>query len=285
MLRAASLAVSLVCAAALAHAQGLDGRLKKIADTKTIALAHRTDATPFSFLDEKKQPIGYTVDLCKRIATLVAAQVKVADIQVKWVPVTSQDRFEAVAKGRADLECGSSTVTLSRMKQVDFSSFIFVDGTTLLAAKASGVKSMVDVPGKRVAVVAGTTNEKALADLDRRRQLGLKFVTVKSRDEGFAALEEGKVDAFAGDKLLLMASSSKVKDPKAYTLLSEDLSFEPYAIALPRGEAGLRQAVNAALAQIYREGEIVPIFNKWFGVLGEPTGLVRAMFLFGAIPE
>jgi ABC-type amino acid transport substrate-binding protein len=93
------------------------------------------------------------------------------------------------------------------------------------------------------------------------------------------------VDAFAGDKLILMASGSKVKDTKAYTLLSEDLSFEPYAIALPRGDAGLRQAVNAALAQIYRDGEIVPIFGKWFGSLGEPTGLLRAMFLFGAIPE
>jgi ABC-type amino acid transport substrate-binding protein len=285
MLRAASLVVCLLCAAALAQAQGLDGRLKKIVDTKTITLAYRTDAAPFSFVDDKKQPIGYSVDLCKRIAALIGAQAKVADLQVKWVPVTSQDRFDAIAKGRADLECGSSTVTLSRMKQVDFSSFIFVDGTSLLVAKASGAKSMVDIPGKRVAVVAGTTNEKALADLDKRRQLGLKLVTVKTRDEGFAALEAGKADAFAGDKLLLMASASKVKDTKAYTLFSEDLSFEPYAIALPRGEAGLRQAVNAALARIYSEGEIIPIFGKWFGSLGEPTSLMRAMFLFGAIPE
>jgi glutamate/aspartate transport system substrate-binding protein len=280
-------AAALLAAASLAHADSpaLDGRLKRIAATKTIALAYRTDATPFSFTDENKAPIGYTVDLCKRIVTLIEARIGVKDLQVKWVPVTSQNRFDAVAKGDADLECGASTVTQSRLKQVDFSSYVFVDGTGVLTMKAANIRSMADIPGKRVGVVSGTTNEKAVTDLDKRRALGLKIVAFKSREEAFAALEQGKVDAFASDKLLLVGAGLKAKDPKALYLLPEDLSFEPYAIALPRGDAGLRLAVNAALSRIYGEGEIGAIFGKWFGPLGDPTPLVRAMFVFGVIPE
>lgn len=285
MIRFATLIAALLAASTLAQAEPLDGRLKKIAARKSIAIAYRTDAMPFSFLDENKQPIGYTIDLCKRVASLIESQVNVKDIKIKWVPVTSQSRFDAVARGEADMECGSSTVTLSRLRQVDFSSFTFVDGTGLLASRASGMRTMADAPGKRIAVVAGTTNERVVAEIDKRRKLDLKIVPVKSREEAFAALEEGKVDAFASDKLLLVGAAMGAKDPKAFTMLPEDLSFEPYAIALPRGDAGMRLAVNTALAGIYREGEIVSIFNKWFGKVGEPTTLMRAMFLFGTLPE
>jgi ABC-type amino acid transport substrate-binding protein len=144
---------------------------------------------------------------------------------------------------------------------------------------------MADVAGKRIGVVGGTTNERVVTELDKRRSLGLKIVAMKSRDEAFAALEGGKVDAFASDKILLIGAGMKAKDPKSLFLLPEDLSFEPYAIALPRGDAGLRLAVNAGLSKIYAEGEIASIFGKWFGPLGEPTPLMRAMFIFGVVPE
>lgn len=281
-----ALALALLAASASAHAEALDGRLKRIAGTKQIAIAYRADAAPFSFVEEgRKEPIGYTIDLCKRVAGLVEAQLGLKDLRIQWVPVTSQGRFDAVAQGKADLECGSSTVTLSRLKQVDFSSFTFVDGTGLLASRASGMRTMADAPGKRVAVIAGTTNERVITELDRRRALGLKIVPVKSREEALAALEGGQVDAFASDKVLLLGTAVMAKDPKALVLLPEDLSFEPYAIALPRGDAGLRLAVNAALARIYRDGEIVSIFKKWFGAVGEPTTLMRAMYLLGTLPE
>lgn len=285
MIRPALLAAAFLAAASLANAQALDGRLRKIADTKTISLAYRTDAAPFSFVDDGKQPAGYTVDLCKRIVTLIEGQINAKDLKVKWVPVTSQGRFDAIAKGEADLECGASTVTLSRLKQVDFSNHVFVDGTGLLTTKAANIRSMADIAGKRIAVVSGTTNEKALNGIEKRRSFGLKIVPLKTRDEAFAALEEGKVDAFAGDKILLIGASMKAKDPKSLYLLPEDLSFEPYAIALPRGDAGLRLAVNTALSRIYGDGEITSIFGKWFGPLGDPTPLMRAMFIFGVIPE
>jgi len=285
MMRLAMLAAALFAAATFANAQALDGRLKKIADSRTISLAYRSDAPPFSFVDDGNRPAGYTVDLCKRVASLIEDQLQAKELRIKWVPVTSQSRFDAVAKGEADLECGASTVTLTRMKQVDFSSFTFIDGTGLLSTKAAGIRSMADVAGKRIGVVTGTTNERVVTELDKRRKLGMKIVAMKSRDEAFAALEEGRIDAFASDKILLIGASMKAKDPKALFLLPEDLSFEPYAIGLPRGDAGLRLAVNAALARIYRDGEIVSIFNKWFGPLGEPTPLVRAMFILGALPE
>ncbi len=245
MLRIASLLVALLAAAGLASAQGLDGRLKKIADTKTLTLAYRTDAAPFSFADDKNQPTGYTVDLCKRVATLIEGQLNVKGLQVKWVPVTSQNRFEAIAKGQADLECGASTATLARMKQVDFSHYTFVDGTGLLTTNKAGIRTLSDVTGKRIGVVGGTTNERVMGELDSRRKLGLAIVPMKTREEALAALEEGKVDAFASDKILLIGAATKAKDPKSLVLLPEDLSFEPYAIALPRGDAGLRLAVNS----------------------------------------
>jgi ABC-type amino acid transport substrate-binding protein len=285
MLRTATLLVALLTAAGLASAQGLDGRLKKIADSKTINIAYRSDATPFSFLDDKNQPIGYTIDLCKRVASLIGEQIKVPGLQLKWIAVNTQTRFEAVAKGQADMECGSSTVTLGRMKQVDFSSYTFVESTGLLTTTKTGIRSAADIVGKRIAVVAGTTNERAVNEFTKRRKLNVTVVPVKSREDGLAALEEGKVDAYASDKLLLIGAGVKSKDPKSLFLLPDDLSFEPYAITLPRGDAGMRLAVNSALAHIYRDGEIGPIFGKWFGALGEPGPLLQAVFFFGALSE
>ena len=281
MLRNASLFLVLLAAAGLAQAQALDGRLKKIADTKTITLAYRTDAAPFSFEDDKKQPIGYTIDICKRVATLIQNQIGAKELAVKWVPVTSQNRFDVVAKGQADLECGASTATLSRMKQVDFSNYVFVDSTGLLALRTSNIRSLADLGGKRIGAVSGTTNERAIERLEQRRKLGIKVTTFKSRDEAWAALEEGKIDAFAGDKLLLLGGSLKAKDPKAMNLLTEDLSFEPYAIALPRNDSTMRHAVNAGLTHIYREGEIVSIFNKCSGPSASPPAHAGDVHLRG----
>ncbi len=287
MIRTSLLALSLLLAAgpAQAQAQAPDSRLKKIAATKTITIAYRADATPFSFTDETKQVGGYSIDLCKRVVNLIESQIKVQGLQVKWFPVTTQTRFDAVAKGQADMECGSSTVTLSRLKQVDFSSYIFIETTGLLVKTAGGARSLSDLSGKKIAVVAGTTNERAVNTQLKQRKLTVTVVPFKSRDEAFAALEEGKVDAFASDKLLLLGAASKSKEQKSLAMLSDELSFEPYGIALPRGDADFRLAVNSALSQIYGSGEITEIFNRWFGMFGDPGAVTRIMFLLGTIPE
>lgn len=285
MLRTTPLALALVLAAGAAQSQNLDGRLQKIAAGKSVSIAYRADAAPFSFTDANQQVTGFSIDLCKRVVNSIERQLKVPRLQVNWVPVTTATRFDAVAKGQADMECGSSTVTLSRLKQVDFSSFIFIESTGLLTKAAFGLRSLSDLAGRSIAVVAGTTNERAVHEQLRRRQLNATVVPFRTRDEAFTALEDGKVDAFASDKLLLLGAAGKARDQKSLYLLPDQLSFEPYGIALPRGDSDFRLAVNTGLAQIYRSGEITEIFGRWFGVLGDPGPVLRDLYLFGAIPE
>ena len=285
MIRTITLAFALLLAAGAVHSQSLDGRLKKIAATKTVTIAYRADAIPFSFVDDKSQVAGFSIDLCKRVVNLIERQLNVQGLQVKWLPVTIQTRFDAIAKGQADMECSSSTVTLSRLKQVDFSSYIFLESTGLLIKSASGLRSLTDLFDKKIAVVAGTTNERAVNVQLNRRQISATVLPFKTRDEAFAALEEGKVDAFASDKLLLVGAAAKAKDQKSLTLLPDELSFEPYGIALPRGDADFRLAVNTGLSQIYGSGEIVEIFGRWFRQFGEPGPVVKATYILGAIPE
>jgi len=262
-----------------------DGRLKKIQDTKTISLAYRTDALPFSFEDNDKKPAGYTVDLCRSIVGVLERQIGVTPLQVKWVPVTLQTRFTAVSSGLADMECGASTVTLGRMKEVGFSTLTFVDGTGLLIRNATAAKSLMELANKKIGVIAGTSNERALTDALKAKLVTATVVTVKTRDEGLAQLEAGTIDAFAGDRVLLVGLASKSKDPKALALLTDTLSYEPYAIALPRGDWAMHQAVNAALAQIYKSSALTDLYGRWFGALGRPTTALEVMYVLGSLPE
>ena len=280
-----AVAVAILALPALVHAQTLDGALRKIRDSKSITVAYRTDALPFSFNDEKGQPAGYTVDLCKRVVASIEQQLKLQGMKVNWMPATAQNRFDLVAKKQADMECGATTATLSRMEIVDFSNFVFVDSTGVLVRNESGVKTFTDLAGKKIAVIAGTTNERALNAALKQRLVNGSVVTVKTRDEGLDALEKGTVDAFASDKILIAGLSVKVKDATRYTMLADDLSVEPYGIMLPRGDAGMRLAVNRALAQVYKSPEIVDIFNRWFGGFGKPTVLLEAVYFLGIVPE
>ena len=279
---------ALIALPLVAVAQGtpvLDGRLKKIQEAKSIAIAHRTDATPFAFEDDKKQVVGYSIDLCRRVVGAIERQLGLSELKIKWVPVTVQNRFDVIAKGQADMECGSSTVTLSRMKLVDFSSFTFVDGTGLLVKASLAANTLGDLGSKKIGVIGGTSNERALNDALKRRVINATVVPVKSSDEGLAQVQSGAIDAFASDRVLLMALAGKSPDPRSLALLGEGLSFEPYAIALPRGDWQMRLAVNTALAQIYRSGAIGEIFGRWFGSIGRPGALTEAMYMFGALPE
>ena len=285
MFRTTTLALALLLAAGSVQAQGLQGRLKKIADSKSITIAYRADATPFSFTDDKQQVVGFSIDLCKRVVNMIERQIKVPGLQVKWLPVTIQTRFDAVAKGQADMECSSSTVTLSRLKLVDFSSYIFLETTGLLTRSGSGLRSLSDMSGKRIAVVSGTTNERAVKSQLARREINATVMPFATRDEAFAALEDGKADAFASDRLLLVGAGIRARDPKSFYMLPDELSFEPYGIVLPRGDSDFRLAVNTALSHLYGSGEIVEIFGRWFRQFGDPGPVIRAMYLIGTIPE
>jgi ABC-type amino acid transport substrate-binding protein len=220
------------------------------------------------------------------VAASIARRLNVAGLQIRWVPVTAQTRFEAVAKGQTDMECGSSSVSLSRMRQVDFSNYIFVESTGLLVQEASGLRKLADMAGRTIAVIAGTTNERAINTQIKRRKIDARVAAYKSREEALAALDGGKADAFAWDKLLLVgAAATRPKTASQLLLLTEDLSFEPYAIVLPLGDTAFRLAVNAGLAEIYKSDEITEIFSLWFAPLGPPSPLLEAVYVFGAIPE
>jgi glutamate/aspartate transport system substrate-binding protein len=261
-----------------------DGRLEKITASQTIRIAHRTDARPFSFVDERNEVAGYTVDICKRVVEALQRRLALNALKIEWVPVTTQTRFDAVADGKADLECGASTITLGRMKQVDFSSVVFVESTGLLVRKADGILAGRQLAGKKIAVIAGTSNERAVTAANVGSGLNAVIVPVKDRAEGTALLEGGGADAFASDKLLLLGVQAE--RPEALAMLPDDISIEPYGIVVPRGDWELRLAVNGSLAEVFRKGEAVKAFETWFSPIGlRPGLLLGAAFVLGALPE
>ena len=283
MRRLLLLAIAIAFAGDAALAQTFEGRLKQISETKIVKLAHRSDANPFSFVNAQGQPDGYTVDLCKFVVHSLEQQLS-AKLTIAWVPVDTQSRFEAVAAGRADMECGASTVSFERMAKVDFSSFVFMENTGLLVRTGSGISSVGDLGGKKIAAIAGTTNEFALKKELQRRQLQTSLVEVKDRQEGMTELASGAVDGFASDKLLLVGAQNA--EASTYTLLPENLSYEPYAIALPRGDWAFRIAVNRGLSQLYSDPQIIDIYLKWFAAIGPRPDLLRAaVYIFGTFPE
>jgi glutamate/aspartate transport system substrate-binding protein len=284
-LRLAALFCAVAVSAATASAQSpvpSDSRLKSIIAKKVIRIAYRADARPFSFVNDAKEPLGYTIDLCKQVTTSIARQFKVPELKIEWVPVTVETRFSAVAGNKADIECGSSTVTLGRMKQVDFSNLVFVESTGILVSRTSNIHGLADLAGKKIALVTGTSNEQAVSNIVRQLSILVTLVPVKDRDEAVAALEAGKVDAFASDKLLL--AGAKFKDVDAFALLPDDLSIEQYAITLPRGDWALRLAVNTGLAEIFRSGRTKGLFERWF-FGARPGLLLEAVYALGGIAD
>jgi len=261
-----------------------DSRLKTITNTKTIRIAYRTEARPFSFLNDNKEIAGFTIDICKLVVNSIQQQLGLDQIKIDWVPVTVETRFSTVAEGKADMECGSSTVTLGRMKEVDFSNYVFIETTGVLVRRDQNFHSFADLTSKKVAVISGTTNERAIRSQLQQQKIDATVVAVKNRDEGTAMLESGAVDGYASDKLLLVGAN--FKNPDALIMLPDDLSVEPYAIVLPRGDWAFRLAVNTGLAQIYRTGQIAVLVNAWFSKVGLHTGpVLRIMYGLGALSD
>jgi len=261
-----------------------NSRLKTIASTKVIKIAYRTDARPFSFVNDKNEPVGFSIDLCKLVVGSIERQLGVGGLKIEWVPATVQNRFSVVASGKADMECGSSTVTLGRMKEVDFSNFIFVESTGLVVTKDSNIRAFTDMAGKKIAVASGTTNEKAIIAQLKQQKIEATVISVKDGGEAIALLEGGKADGFASDKLLLVGA--RMKNPQALVMLPDDLSVEPYGIALPRGDWAFRLAVNTGLAQIFGTGQVVGLFQAWFDRIGlQMSPVLRIMYGLGSLSD
>ena len=284
-----SLLLGLFVAATLvagpAGAQSAPNTLGKIKAAKAINVAFSTDSLPFSFVGPDNQPAGYSIDICKRVIAQIGRAVGEPNLKVNWMPGSVTERLQMVASGRADLECANTTQTLARLGSVDFSNLIFVDGGGFLVTVASPINGLADLSGRKIAVLAGTTTETRLRDTLKRRLVNANVVTISNANEGVAMLESGAVDAYAGDKIKLVGLAAQAKDPKKIAMLAEDLSIEPYGLALPRGDAALRLEVNRALTQVYMGGEIETIFANWLGKLGRPSSLLAAMYLLNSIPD
>ena len=269
-----------------APAQSLDGRLKTIQETATIKLAYRTDSRPFAYVDGPGgRPIGYSIELCERVARHIEAELRLPKLEIKWVQVDTRTRFDAIVNGAADLECGSTTASLSRMTLVDFSTLIYAESTGVLIKAGAGIFRFDDLAGKRIGIIPGSTNARAIRDQLERRRLSANLVEFHDREVGVAALARGELDGFATDKLVLLAIA-QAANLRDYVLLPDDLSFEPFAIMLPRGDWAFRLAVNAGLARVFRSGEIVELYTKYFSAFAsQPSPWIGAIFTFGALPE
>jgi glutamate/aspartate transport system substrate-binding protein len=276
---------SVAFAAQSAFAQSGVDTLARIKAAKAINVAYSPDSLPFSITAPNGEASGYTIDLCKRVIAQIGRAVGDSSLKVNWIAGQVGERLQMVASGRADLECANTTPTQSRLATVDFSNLIFVDTGGFLVKASSPIKSANDLSGKRIAVLKGTTTETRLNDAIRRRLPNTTVVTIANASEGIALLEAGSADAYAGDKIKLVGLMAGVKDPSMFALLAEDLSFEPYALALPRGDSALRLEINRALTQVYTSGDIEPIFTRWMGPQARPSGLLAAMYLLNAIPK
>ena len=265
----AVLTIAAVAASAQALAQdspvgALSGTLKKIKETGTITLGYRENSLPFSYLNKRTQPIGYSLDLCREIVEAASTELDGMDIKIALVPVTSADRLARVQAGEIDLECGSTTNNLQRQKDVAFSPIFFVAGTKLMVSKKSTIASYRDLAGKTVVVTAGTTNEAALRTLSDKQKLGINIVTARDHADSFAVLEAGKADAFATDDVLLygiIATEPRAHDMK---VVGEYLSYDPYGLVFRRGDPDFAAVVNKAFARMAEERRLTELYNKWF---------------------
>jgi len=259
--------------------------LAKIRKQGSITLGYIDGAPPFSFVDEKGQPQGYSVELCRTVAQGLGTQLKREGLKIRWVKLTIQNRLEAVRSGRVDLECSTTTWTLGRQALVDFSLVTFVDGASVLAKAGSDLSRLTDYSGKRIAVISGTTTEKVLRDALARRAVPAEVVLVKTRDEGLALLNDSKVEGLASDRTTLIGVVLKAAGGGVFKLLDEDFSIEPYALVLRRGDYDMRLAVNRVLARLYRSGEIRPIYDRWLGPLGPPSLLLSSSYFIQGLAE
>jgi polar amino acid transport system substrate-binding protein/glutamate/aspartate transport system substrate-binding protein len=282
---AALVAIGMVTLGALPAAAAASPTLDRIKEARTVAFGYRDGAPPFSYKDREGRVRGYSVELCQRVAGAIQKQLALPELKIEWLPTEASNRLEAVTSGKVDVDCGTTTITLSRMETVDFSLPIFVDGGGVLVRAKKKPMRMADLKGKRVAVIAGTTTEQALVRALSALGAPATLAPVANAAEGMALLDRGQVDGYAGDRIVLANLKLRAPNPGALAFVTGDFSYEPYGLAFRRDDPDFGLAVNRALANLYRTGDIDAIFQRWLGALGRPGTLLHAMFYLNALPE
>jgi glutamate/aspartate transport system substrate-binding protein len=247
--------------------------LSKIKDTGAITLGHRESSIPFSYYDDKQQVIGYSHEIMLKAVDAIKADLKLPNLTIRTVPVTSQNRIPLLQNGTIDMECGSTTNNTERQKQVSFSTTIFVIGTRLLTKKDSGIKDFADLAGKNVVTTAGTTSERLLRKYNDDNKLGMSIISAKDHGESFLTLETGRAVAFMMDDALLYGELAKAKKPGDWTVVGTPMSREAYGCMVPRDDAAFKKGVDGAIVKLMSSGEIEKIYAKWFMNPIPPKGL------------
>jgi len=268
--------------AAAAHADTLD----RIRESGEIKLAYRNDTPPFSSLGADKQPEGFTIDLCRIIADDIRTQLGLKELKTTWVPVSAEDRIDAVASGRADMECGATTITFGRLEKVDFSNLIYATGASLMAWQDADIDSIFDLNGKKVSVVAGTTTERVVREALETNRINARVVVVPNHAEALRQLIDGRIDAMAADQATLFGIGYKTQGEDDLVITEDMLSFEPYALPLPRNDADFRLAVNRSLSRLYVRGDVGRSWQKWFGEHDvQPTRMLLMLYRLNTFSE
>lgn len=266
----AGAAAALCLVMASAHA---GDTLSRIRETQTITIAHREASLPFSYLDANKKPIGYAIDLCLKIADAVRRELKLAQLNIQYLPVTPTTRIPAIVEGKADLECGSTTNNAERRKQVAFTIPHFVAAARMVVRTDSGIKNWSDLRDKRVVTTKGTTTVKLLTDRDKVRTLGLKLVEGRDHAESFGMVEKGQAEAFPMDDVLLFGLRANAPNPNDFVVVGDALSAEPYAIMLRKDDAPFKTLVDREMGRIINDGDVYKLYDKWFRHAIPPKGL------------
>ena len=263
---------ALLCFGSVA-AQEPSATLKKIRESKTIALGHRESSIPFSYYDDKQQVVGYSQELMLKVVDAVKLELKLPELLIKLTPLSSQNRITLVQNGTVDIECGSTTNNPERQKQVAFSNSIFVIATRLLVRKDSGIRDYADLVGKNVVTTAGTTSERLLRRLNEEKKMGMAVISAKDHGEAFLTLETGRAVAFMMDDALLAGEMAKARRPTEWTIVGTPQSREAYGCMLRRDDPGFKRVVDAAIAKTMHSGEAEKLYRKWFLSPIPPRGL------------
>jgi ABC-type amino acid transport substrate-binding protein len=258
--------------------------LDKIRQSGVITIAHPANTPPFSYMDGG-EPTGYSINLCRQVVENIALQLGMQQIRINWRIATTPEALRLVADGSADMNCGTTSITLSRQEQVDFSNEIYVATGSVLVKASSGISNLAGLSGKRVAVIRGTTTQTRLSTALGQRGARAMLVPVSNTDEGMQALNSGKADAYASDRTLLLGQVKAYGDASRYTLLPDLFSVDPYALVLPRGDSDFRLAVNRGLSDVYRNASLDQVYGRWFGAGSEPPPTLRTVYLLNSYQD
>jgi glutamate/aspartate transport system substrate-binding protein len=272
MKRIAITALSLVALLSFGAA-AQEGTLKKVKDSASITIGHRDASLPFSYYDDKQQPIGYAMDLCMRIVDAVKGELKLPKLEVKYQLVTSANRIPLMANGTIDLECGSTTNNIPRQEQVWFTITHFVTANRWVAKKSSNVKKLADLKGKTVVSTAGTTNIKQITEINAAQNLGMNIISANGHPEAFQMVETGRAVAFVMDDILLAGLAAQSRSPNDYEISADALSVEPYGIMVRKDDKAFKAVVDRAMTNVYKSGQINAIYEKWFQKPVPPKGI------------